>query len=294
MQFVPWHLRITCLLHYSSQPFRIGQKRVKLRVLIFDSGVGGLSIYQHIQARLPDASCDYLMDNALFPYGELAESRVIERICALVACYQRDHCADFIVIACNSASTLVLPALREQTQVPVIGVVPAIKPAAKNGCAHIGLLATPGTVARSYTDKLINDFAAHCRVTRIGSSQLVRMAEGKIAGERVTMELLRAELAQWLLDPPDAIVLGCTHFPLLKTELAACFSHAPIWVDSGEAIARRLQQLASSEGARADLEDAGKRQCQTLFSTAETELLRCQWPHFIQQGFDQHSLLTLD
>ena len=120
-------------------------------ILIFDSGVGGLSIFAELQHQLPYASMTYLFDNQFFPYGELADEVLISRVCSLIKKAVADFDIQLVVIACNTASTLVLEPLRCLLSVPVVGVVPAIKPAAmatKNNC--IGLLATPGTIARPF------------------------------------------------------------------------------------------------------------------------------------------------
>lgn len=216
---------------------------VTKHVLIFDSGVGGLSVYQEIRKLLPDATYTYLFDNARFPYGELSSEELIPRCCALISALQKQRPADLVVIACNTASTQVLPTLRSQLSVPVVGVVPAIKPAAQlTRIGRIGLLATPATVSRPYTEKLIREFASDCTVLRIGSTELVLEAERKLAGSAVDMNCLQRVLSPWLVDEqsPDVIILGCTHFPLLKEELHQVMPHVQL-VDSGAAVARRVR-----------------------------------------------------
>lgn len=218
---------------------------MKKRVLIFDSGVGGLSVYDEIRHVLPSLDYIYLFDNARFPYGELAAHDLVHRCCGLISRVVAKHAVDLVVIACNTASTQVLPSLRTMISVPVVGVVPAIKPAAlrtKNGC--IGLLATPATISRPYTDKLILEFAAHHRILRCGSTELVIQAERKLAGERIDQACINDILMPWSQDPtpPDTIVLGCTHFPLLKEEILAALPGVQL-VDSGSAVARRVQSL---------------------------------------------------
>ena len=215
------------------------------RVLIFDSGVGGLSVYQEIRNVLPGVHYIYLFDNARFPYGELSADELIQRCCDLISGVVARHAIDLVVIACNTASTQALPPLRALLSVPVVGVVPAIKPAArltKNGC--IGLLATPATVSRPYTDKLIHEFAAHHQVLRCGSTELVVQAERKLAGHLVDQPLIDAILAPWRQADavPDTLVLGCTHFPLLKEEILISMPEVTL-VDSGSAVARRVQSV---------------------------------------------------
>jgi len=218
------------------------------RILVFDSGVGGLSVAREIQQRLPLNPLIYASDNAFFPYGTKGEAELIARVDLVISELLLRYPADILVIACNTASTLTLPHLRSKLDVPIVGVVPAIKPGAlmsKTGV--LGLLATPATVARPYTHELIREYATNCRVISLGSSELVQIAEQKLRGEvidanaigRIAQELLRADRAEEM----DVLVLACTHFPLLKDELA---QHLPAHlklIDSGAAIARRVEFL---------------------------------------------------
>lgn len=218
------------------------------RVLVFDSGVGGLSVAQEIQQRLPQISLIYASDNAFFPYGTKGEAELIARVDQVINQLLLRYPADILVIACNTASTLTLPHLRSKLSLPIVGVVPAIKPAAlmsKTGV--IGLLATPATVARPYTHELIREYATNCEVISLGSSELVQIAEQKLRGEvieadvigRIAQELMRADHAEKM----DVLVLACTHFPLLKEELKQHLPAQLKLIDSGEAIARRVEFL---------------------------------------------------
>ena len=157
----------------------------------------------------------------------------------------QDYPLDAIVIACNTASTVVLPPLREQFSIPIVGTVPAIKPAAEiSQTKHIGLLATKGTVKRPYVNDLIHQFASHCIVERLGSTKLVEIAEHKIQGKSVDLIALKNELTPWAsIDNLDTICLGCTHFPLIKDEIQICLPQVKNFMDPGFAIARRLQYL---------------------------------------------------
>ncbi|WP_019614445.1 glutamate racemase [Psychromonas ossibalaenae] len=216
------------------------------QVLIFDSGVGGLSVFAQVLKVNPNISYSYLFDNAYFPYGELDHDFLIQRITRLLVSFSEKQPVDLIVIACNSASTAALQALRARFSIPIVGVVPAIKPAAgmtKNGV--IGLLATPATVNRTYTQELITQFAVSAQVLKIGSTELVKLAEQKLQGATVDKKQLQIILQPWLSlkEKPDTLVLGCTHFPLLKKEIAACFDNEVNLVDSGKAIAKRVNQL---------------------------------------------------
>ncbi|MGL5452886.1 MAG: glutamate racemase [Aeromonas sp.] len=234
-------------------------------ILVFDSGMGGLTIYREIRSALPAHHYFYCFDNANFPYGELTEHNLITACCQLVTTMVARHQIDLVVIACNTASTITLPALRAVLDIPVVGVVPAIKPAAaltENGC--IGLLATPGTVSRHYTHELIAQFAPGKQVLLKGTTELVLEAERKLAGLPVNMALLREVLADWLEGSarPDTLVLGCTHFPLLNQEIKQLMPQCRL-IDSGSAVAKRVAWLLASGTpgvAKAELAAQGRAQ----------------------------------
>lgn len=219
------------------------------RILMFDSGVGGLSILQEIQNKLPAVQVRYLMDNELFPYGIQQDEVLVERIVNL--CRAHSYDCYLIVMACNTASTIVLPALREALDIPVVGVVPAIKTAAHHSQSNcIGLLATPATVDRSYTDRLIADHAKNTQVIRLGSSELVRLAEDSFLSGNTDMDQLEQILAPLNQHPTmDQLVLGCTHFPLLRDQIAELMPQVKL-TDSGEAIARRSEYLLHQQGCQ--------------------------------------------
>ncbi|MBT8138706.1 MAG: glutamate racemase [Gammaproteobacteria bacterium] len=225
----------------------------RARVLVFDSGLGGLSICKEIIAADSAIDISYLSDNAAFPYGTKQAPDLLRRASAIVLAAQQQLQPDLLVIACNTASTLVLPTLREQLDIPVVGVVPAIKTAAaqtKSGC--IGLLATPGTVARTYTQDLIRQFAANINVISVGSSALVEMIEAHIYGATLDQLQLGRILEQFEAQPGgqdiDMLVLGCTHFPLIAEQISTL---RPAWqlLDSGAAIASRVLALLDRESA---------------------------------------------
>lgn len=248
--------------------------RQRPTVLIFDSGVGGLSVYQEVRQLLPDVHFIYAFDNAAFPYGEKSEPFIIERVLAIVGAVQQRHPLAIVIIACNTASTISLPALRERFAFPVVGVVPAIKPAAKltrNGI--VGLLATRATVQRSYTQDLIARFAGDCRIELLGSAELVELAEAKLHGERITLSELKRILQPWLnmRESPDTVVLGCTHFPLLTEGLIQVLPEGTRLVDSGAAIARRAVWLISTQENLISTSEENLAYCIEL--TAETQIL---------------------
>ena len=218
-------------------------------ILIFDSGIGGLSILDEIRKVMPQQNCCYLFDNARLPYGELEESELISGCVSLITEQAKRINASIVVVACNSASTLVLPILRQQLSIPVVGVVPAIKPAAKiSKRRHIGLLATPGTIKRPYTKELIDAFAEDCRVELFGSSELVMLAEAKLAGVAVDMRRLELLLAPIRMSELDTLVLGCTHFPILAAEIKQLLGQSVILLDSGRAVADRVLNLLKANG----------------------------------------------
>jgi glutamate racemase len=191
---------------------------------VFDSGVGGLSIAQEIQQKLPFAPLIYASDNAFFPYGTKGETELIARVDAVLRAITTQYSVDIVVVACNTASTLSLPHIRSHFTQPIVGVVPAIKPAACHSQSQvIGLLATPATVARTYTQQLIRDYAPNAEVISVGSSELVQLAEQKLRGIAVKPDQLKRILLPFfehVRGPEmDTLILACTHFPLLRCEL---------------------------------------------------------------------------
>lgn len=229
-------------------------------VLVFDSGVGGLTIAEAVRAAMPGMPRVYGCDNAAFPYGPKPDDALVERVHTVLDALIARYNPRMLIVACNTASTIALPRLRSHHTLPIIGVVPAIKPAAQISHNRIlGLLATPGTVRRTYTDQLIRDFAPDCRVIRVGSSELVLEAERALRGAEPDAALLRKLLAPIVEGGADTVVLGCTHFPLLRDELARAAGVSLNWVDSGEAIAQRVVHLlrdaapAARVGAQPDV-----------------------------------------
>ncbi len=218
------------------------------RALIFDSGVGGLSVVGEIRKHLPDLALDYVADDAFRPYGEKSEAELVNRLPGLLATLSYMTSPDCIVIACNTASVTALEAIRDKVDIPVIGVVPAIKPAAAwSRTKTIGVLGTPGTVRRKYVDSLIQRFAKNCQVVLQGSVNLVDLAERKLAGEVLDLNDIRREIAPLFEGREgadiDAVVLACTHFPLLLDELQQSTRQTIKWIDSGAAIAKRVEVI---------------------------------------------------
>ncbi|GEA52881.1 glutamate racemase [Vibrio inusitatus NBRC 102082] len=212
------------------------------RILMFDSGVGGISVFKDIKARLPWVSVTYAFDNEAYPYGELSQDELVDRVEKYVQHFVETQNISLVVIACNTASTVVLPRLRDKFSIPIVGVVPAIKPASQRANLGVGLIATPATVTREYTHDLIKDFAKDKDVKMVGTTELVDMAEQKLRGVSIDLTLL-AQVLQPLKGNIDVAVLGCTHFPLLRNEIHQVLGADVMLVDSGEAISRRVEFL---------------------------------------------------
>lgn len=218
-------------------------------ILVFDSGLGGLTVYKHIASLLSAQTFLYLADDAAFPYGSLSENEVRQRTDALFAALFERVVPDVAVLACNTASTSALAHLRERFPgTAFVGTVPAIKPAAeqtKSGL--ISVLGTSGTVQRDYTKKLISDFAANCEVTLVGSGTLAQLAEKFVHGGDVSDDELASEIAPCFIETDgkqtDQIVLACTHYPLLLERFEKIAPWPVTFVDPAPAIANRVQTV---------------------------------------------------
>ncbi|MGR7997311.1 MULTISPECIES: glutamate racemase [unclassified Xanthobacter] len=217
-------------------------------ILVFDSGVGGLSVFREVARARPDASFVYAADDAGFPYGGLSDAALVARVDGVVDRLIALTRPQLVVIACNTASTVVLPSLRARHALPFVGTVPAVKPAcAGSRSGRVSILATPGTVRRDYTAGLIREFAAHCEVTLVPSVHLAEIAEAELAGRPVPDAVIQAEIAPCFVAEDgrrtDTVVLACTHYPLLLHRLRRLAPWPVDWVDPAPAIARRVVQL---------------------------------------------------
>jgi glutamate racemase len=225
-------------------------------ILVFDSGLGGLTVFREVVRLRPDARYVYAADDAFFPYGDHDADTLRTRVGEVMAGLIETHQPDLVVVACNTASTIVLPDLRARFQVPFVGTVPAIKPAcAMSQSRLVSVLGTQATVKREYTQALIRDFAQGCDVTLVGSETLAAIAEAVLRDEHVDEAAIAAEIAPCFVERDgrrtDVVVLACTHFPLLLDHLIALAPWPVEWLDPAEAIARRVVDLlgAAPEGA---------------------------------------------
>ena len=220
-------------------------------ILFFNSGVGGLSVLGPTLKLLPNAPIVYAADSAGFPYGKRSETEIASRVPALLGRLVERFHPRLAVIACNTASTIALEHVRSALDLPVVGTVPAIKPAAEASTSRvIGVLGTEATVRQPYVDDLAARFASDCTIIRHGSPKLVELAEGKLRGEAIDAEGVRAA-ALPMFDAPDGdridtVVLACTHFPLLEDELRAAFPDVT-YLHGGDGIARRIAYLTRDQ-----------------------------------------------
>ena len=218
-------------------------------ILFFDSGIGGLSVVDATRALLPDALFVYVADNAGAPYGPRGEGEITVRVSALLGRVVERFAPSLVVIACNTASTIALATVRAALDVPVVGTVPAIKPAAEASRSRtIGVLGTEATVRQPYVDRLSAEFAADCRVLRHGAPALVTLAEAKLRGDPVAPAAVAVAVAPLFAqaggEAIDTVVLACTHFPLLAQELRVAVGGGIAFVDGSAGIARRVAHLA--------------------------------------------------
>lgn len=221
-------------------------------ILLFDSGVGGLTVLAEVRKLMPHAPVIYAADNAGLPYGTKTEAQVTARVAGLLGRMTERYRPRLVCIACNTASTIALGMVREVLEVPIVGTVPAIKPAAAlTRSGVIGLLGTEATIRQGYVDRLEAEFADGKRLLRHGAPELVAAAEAKLRGEAVDPAVF-ARAAAGLRDQPggmdiDTVVLACTHFPLVEGELSAAFGPAVRFVHGAEGIARRIASLTTGQ-----------------------------------------------
>ncbi len=243
-------------------------------ILIFDSGLGGLTVFREVVAARPDARYVYAADDAFFPYGRQEEPALVARVLDVMEQLITSHQPDLIVIACNTASTIVLPQLRAKFKVPFIGTVPAIKPAcAQSSSKLVSVLGTEATVKREYTRQLIREHGQDCAVTLVGSPRLAELAEAELKGEPVTDADIATEIAPCFVESDgkrtDTVVLACTHFPLLMDRLVRLAPWPVEWIDPAPAIARRVADLLGPRSGEIDRSGA-----QMIFTSKRRNTLK--------------------
>lgn len=222
-------------------------------VLVFDSGLGGLTVLREISALRNDLDLIYVADDERFPYGRRDDAELTAIVSSLMEDLIDGYKPDLVVIACNTASTLALPVLRAKHSIPFVGTVPAIKPACEQSkTKRISVLATPGTVKRDYTYDLIREFAAGCKVELVACARLAGVAERYFSGRTIAPFEISEEIAPAFVDDgsgkTDTVVLACTHYPLLMDYLRALAPWPVEWIDPAPAIARRVASLLPPPG----------------------------------------------
>src|SRR5215831_13249946 len=217
-------------------------------ILVFDSGLGGLTVFREIAKTRPDASYVYVADDAFFPSARRSEEQLVGRVVPLMERLIATHAPDLVVIACNTASTLVLPHLRARLAVPFVGTVPAVKPACMASRSRlVSVLGTEATVRREYTRALIRDFSHGCEVTLVGAARLAGLAEAALRGDAIDDGAISREIAPCFVTSggrrTDTIVLACTHYPLLLGRFERLAPWPVTYIDPAPAIARRVVEL---------------------------------------------------
>ena len=233
-------------------------------VLLFDSGVGGLSVLREARTVMPAQQFIYVADDAAFPYGNWSQDALRQRIVALFGELLEAFRPALSIVACNTASTLVLSDLRAAYDLPFVGTVPAIKPAAeRTRSGLISVLATPGTVEREYTYDLIRQFAGRCAVTLVGQGELAELAERYLVGEMIDQQRVGELIAPCFVTQDgrktDIVVLGCTHYPFLANQFRAAAPWPVDWLDPAEAISKHagsvLETVAGWDAAASEETD---------------------------------------
>nr|WP_239805878.1 glutamate racemase [Croceicoccus hydrothermalis] len=262
-------------------------------VLIFDSGVGGLTVLDAVRRELPDMPVIYAADNGGLPYGEKSEAEIAARVAGLLGRMAERFRPRLACIACNTASTIALGMVRDVLAIPIVGTVPAIKPAAaltKTGT--IALIGTEATIRQAYVDRLEEEFAQGRTLIRLAAPELVGLAEGKLRGAAVDGAVI-VNLANRMREmagaqgaaPIDTLVLACTHFPLLRDELRAAFGADVALVDGAGGIARRIAFLTKAQPMT-------RSQPDTAVFTRDTADLARLYPPLRMRGLEKFEILS--
>ncbi len=231
-----------------------------MTILVFDSGIGGLTVLREARVIMPEHRFVYFADDAAFPYGDWEEGALVERMLGVFDGLIQTYNPVMIMVACNTASTLILPHLRKRFSIPIVGTVPAIKPAAeRTASGQVSVLATPGTVQRDYTRSLIAEFASQVNVRLVGSENLAAIADRFMLTGEVDDAAVRAEINECFVDRlgarTDVVVLACTHYPFLTNVFRRLAPWPVDWLNPAEAIARHAQNLLPRGGLVQDVQD---------------------------------------
>lgn len=258
-------------------------------ILIFDSGVGGLSVLDAVRAAMPDAPLIYAADTAGLPYGSKSEAEIAARVAGLLGRMSERYRPRLACIACNTASTIALGMVRDVLHLPIVGTVPAIKPAAeRTRTGTIGLIGTEATIRQAYVDKLEAEFAQGKTLLRLAAPDLVAAAEAKLRGEPVDIAAVKRAAADLTMmasgNVIDVLVLACTHFPLLSDELRAAFGPDVALIDGAAGIARRIAHLTKGQAF------ARSRPDRAVF-TADDGRLEALRPALAARGIEDTSVL---
>ncbi len=234
-----------------------------MTILVFDSGIGGLSVLREARVLMPGHKFVYVGDDAAFPYGDWEENALIERMLGVFDDLVERYSPVLIMVACNTASTLILPHLRTRFDIPVVGTVPAIKPAAeRTSSGQVSVLATPGTVQRDYTRSLISEFATQVNVRLVGAEYLAKASENFMLTGEVDEDLIRSEIAECFVDrlgaKTDIVVLACTHYPFLSQVFRRLAPWPVDWLNPAEAIARHAKSLLQEIGEVEHVQDVAE------------------------------------
>lgn len=246
-------------------------------ILMFDSGVGGLTVLREARVLMPERRFIYVADDAAFPYGDWEEQALDERIVSLFGDLLEKYRPEIAVIPCNTASTLSLANLRKTYPgTPFVGTVPAIKPAAeRTRSGLVSVLATPGTVKRQYTRDLISQWGQKCHVRLVGSTQLARLAETYVRNGFVDEEAVRVEIAPCFVEKDgkrtDIVVLACTHYPFLVNRMRKMAPWPVDWLDPAEAIARRTLDLLDGRDPAEHGKPAGQGPDIAVFTSGKAD-----------------------
>ena len=215
---------------------------------IFDSGVGGLSIWKEIHQLLPNESTIYLADSKNAPYGEKSKQEIID-LCIKNTELLLDKGCKLIVVACNTATTNAIDYLRENYQVPFIGIEPAIKPAAlQTKTKKIGILATKGTLSSSLFASASELYSQKIEIIEQVGTGLVDLIERGKINSKETQQLLMQLLQPMIQSNVDYLVLGCTHYPFLIPQITKILPQNIKIIDSGEAVARQTEKILHQYG----------------------------------------------